>query len=141
MNDIGLHLLHFFCIFLEFPISSIRRIYQLCDKLQFLWYHSPIKVEKVSTQLLSRFYNDLYTNRIYIIVNKRIQNGLIYIIKPKFKKTRWIIKYWKDCLFIDLQNKRNSWFILFTSNSIWFGKYKWNINHHCTIKNILLLNI
>ena len=35
MNDVGLHLLHLFCIFLGFAISNVQGIYWLCDKLDF----------------------------------------------------------------------------------------------------------
>ena len=63
MNDISLHLLHFFCIFLEFAISSVRGTYWLFGKLQFLYYHSPIKVEYLGTfsdwfQLWNWFFHD-----------------------------------------------------------------------------------
>ena len=49
MNEISLHILLFFCIFLEFAASSVWGIYYLCSKLHFLWYHSPIKVEYLGT--------------------------------------------------------------------------------------------
>ena len=45
-----------------------------------------------------------------------------------------IVKYWLECLFSDLRKKRNSWLRLFKLNSIWFEKYKRNINRHCAIK-------
>ena len=38
------------------------------------------------------------------------------------------MKYWIDCLFSGLQNKRDSCFIIFKLNLISFGKYKWDIN-------------
>ena len=41
-------------------------------------------------------------------------------------------------MFSDLRNKRNSWIILFKSNSVWFEKYKWNINGHCAIDGLRL---
>ena len=44
------------------------------------------------------------------------------------------MKYWIDCLVSDLQNKRNSWFILYKSNSIWFEKYKRNVNRRYEIE-------
>ena len=43
----------------------------------------------------------------------------------------FVLKYWIECFFSDLRNKRNSWFILC------FEKYKWNINLHCTIEKRL----
>ena len=50
-------------------------------------------------------------------------------IKPKFTNSRQIMNYWLDCLLSDLQNKINSWFILFKStqfdlksiNGIWIA--------------------
>ena len=47
-KDISPHLLHFVCIFLGFAISSVKGIYWLFGKLQFL-YHSPIKIEYLGT--------------------------------------------------------------------------------------------
>ena len=42
------------------------------------------------------------------------------------------VKYSIERLFSDLGNKRNSWFTLLKSSWIWFGKYKWDTNCHCT---------
>ena len=80
--------------------------------------------------LLQSLFNEVVFTLTYIII----------VCKPKFKNSRWINKYWIDCLVSDLRNKRNSWFILFKSISIWFEKYKWNINHHCATEKHVYVN-
>ena len=42
-----------------------------------------------------------------------------------------IIKHCIDYLFSNLLVKRNSCFLLFKSNSIYFEKYRWGTNRHC----------
>ena len=62
-----------------------------------------------------------------MLVNKIIYN--IYILKTKFKNT---------CLVI-LETKEIP--DLYFSIQTWFENYKWNINCHCAIGAVYILNV
>ena len=120
----------------------LKSDWQFCNITKSGWFWKRLSRNKVQHSHFNRtqtYFKISVLRNFPIFTGKHLLQSL-FNGKPKFKNSRWINKYWIDCLVSDLRNKRNSWFILFKSISIWFEKYKWNINHHCAIEKHVYVN-